>query len=110
MKCLNPKAMEHRTRPLDIYITPTTSANEEGDEDYNLDDEAKGNHQWEDHFVAIKLLNIVGIVQKKTSTNNLITSTNEPIWYYVEIPHTPIVGPLKLNDVTINLIALIELV
>jgi hypothetical protein len=28
----------------------------------------------------------------------------------VEIPHSPIVGPLKLNDVIINLIALIEMV
>jgi hypothetical protein len=65
MRLLNPKAMEHRTRSLNTYITPTTSDNEEGEEDYNLDDEAKGNQQWEEHFVAIELLNIVGIVPKK---------------------------------------------
>jgi hypothetical protein len=65
MRLLNPKAMEHRTRPLNTYITPTRSDNEEGEEDYNLDDEAKGNQQWEEHFVAIELLIIVGIVQKK---------------------------------------------
>jgi hypothetical protein len=41
MRPLNPKAMEHRTRLLDVYITPTTSDNEKGEEDYNLDDEAK---------------------------------------------------------------------
>ncbi len=45
MRLLNPKAMEHRTRLSDIYITQTTSDNGEGEEDKNLDDEAKGNHQ-----------------------------------------------------------------
>jgi hypothetical protein len=72
MRLLNPKAMEHRTRPLGTYITPT-SDNEEGEEDYNLDDEVKGNQQWEEHFVAVELLNIVGIVKKKTPTNNPTT-------------------------------------
>jgi hypothetical protein len=67
MRLLNPKAKEHRTRPLDIYIAPTTSDNEEGEEDYNLDDEAKGNYQQEEHFVAIELSNIVGIVEKKNT-------------------------------------------
>lgn len=40
---LNPKAMEHRTKPLDIYTTLKISDNEQGEEDYNLDEKVEGN-------------------------------------------------------------------
>jgi hypothetical protein len=43
MRPLTPKAMEIRTKPLDIYIA-NKSDNEKSEEDYNLDDETKGNH------------------------------------------------------------------
>jgi len=35
--------MEHRTKPLDIYTTLKISDNEQGEEDYNLDEKVEGN-------------------------------------------------------------------
>ncbi len=40
---LNPKAMEHRTNLLDIHTTLRISDNEQGEEDYNLDEKVEGN-------------------------------------------------------------------
>lgn len=38
---LNLKAMEHKTKLSNIYITLITSENEEGEKDYNSNDETK---------------------------------------------------------------------
>jgi len=40
--------MEHIHNPSNIYITPSTSDNDEGEEDYNLDHEVETNQQWEE--------------------------------------------------------------
>jgi hypothetical protein len=40
--------MEHIHNPSNIYITPSTSNNEEGEEDYSLDHEVETNQQWEE--------------------------------------------------------------
>jgi hypothetical protein len=40
---LNPKAMEHTTNPLDIYITLRISDSKQGEKNYNLDEKVEGN-------------------------------------------------------------------
>jgi hypothetical protein len=35
--------MEHRTCPSNIYTTPATNDNEEGEKDYSSNDEIEGN-------------------------------------------------------------------
>jgi hypothetical protein len=45
---LNLKAMEHIHNPSNIYITPSISDNDEGEEDYSLNHEEVTTQQWEE--------------------------------------------------------------
>ncbi len=78
------------------------SDNEEGEWDHNLDDETKGNQQWEKQYTITILLNIGRIVQEITPTNNPTTSISEPIRYYMEMFHSHVIGPSKLDEPTTN--------
>jgi len=40
---VNPKAMEHRTNPLDIYTTLGINDNDQREKDYSLNEKVKGN-------------------------------------------------------------------
>jgi hypothetical protein len=100
--------MEHKTSFSNIYITLITSDNEEGEEEYNSNDETKSYQQWDEPYTTIELLNIVGIVQEITPTDNPISSTEKPTQYYVEMFHSLIARPLESNEPITNLIGIIK--
>jgi hypothetical protein len=63
---LNPKAIDNKTRPLEVYIA-TNLNNGGSEEDYTIENEAKNNPQWGDGFVIIEFMHIVETNQHPTS-------------------------------------------
>ncbi len=68
IQAFNPKAMDGKTQPLEVYIT--TNMNNVGSEkDYTTQEEDKNNQQQGKEFVVAELFHIVKTIQHPTSKN-----------------------------------------
>jgi hypothetical protein len=63
----NPKAMEKKTQPTNVYIIGNSNGDQGGEDQYSLDDQIDHSHKEKKEFVAAKLFNIVRLVGPSTT-------------------------------------------
>jgi hypothetical protein len=88
---LNPKAINNKTRPLEVY-TIVNMSNVGNEENYILKEEVENDPQWVEESIIVKLLHISKTYQHPRSKDlPVYRSQNDQCYYVNYTPHSPIV-------------------
>jgi len=83
---INLKAMDSKTRPLEVYTIAANINNAKSEEDYTTEGEAENNQQWGEDFVAVEFFHIGETIQHPTFKNLPLYMLKKNQRYYVDTP------------------------
>jgi len=110
----NPKAMDNKTRPLEIYTTRNINNHGCDQEEYTSDEQTDYNksQQWREKFTIVELFQIAKTLVHQTTLEDHPTNMLKfDQHYYVDMPQNPTVIKKKkleeiinLNEITLELV------
>jgi hypothetical protein len=89
----DPKAMDEKSRPNEIYRTITIHISNEDNDSFNAT--IYDIDQWGENGLNTQLLNIITIVESVGIGDDIIVKEQPKIMYYVEMPNSLIVTQKK---------------